>query len=331
MLDAARSEYRSLVKKCHPDVVSNGDEKLAERTFERLNELYRQVKDQIQNGSYGTASSSVITTITTKIHEYRVLQPIATGEVARLYKAEYEDKNGQKKCAAIKIALDDKDNKLIRNEQKILKKLARVLDPKDAVSLPVLIDTFETGDGKAASVLELIDGYDFEALLEHPLYENGLRDPYHIGWILERQLALLGHLHKNMIVHGNIEPRHLMLNPHNHNVVLLDFCFAVDSPEAGDYIHINTPDYSPPEIASKGPPLPQTDLYGLGKSMIYLLGGNPRTGKLPGDIPEPYVNFIRQLTEYDWEDRANDAWKMAYQLIKIRKDFGDGDFKSLPV
>lgn len=342
MLEAAKAEFRAFVKKCHPDLVPEGQKEFATQTFKQLKDLYVCVTDQIRTGIYGHPQASpspasgqtgrsALASISGKLHEYTVYQVIATGEVAKIYKATYVDSNGVTKYVALKIALDSNDNRLITNEQKILNRLAKVLTPQDRFSLPTLIDTFKTRDGKAASALELVDGYDFQQLLDHPLYQNGVKDPYHIGWILERQLALLGHLHKNLIVHGNIEPSHLMLVPHNHNVVLLDFCFAAENPDDADHIHIFTPDYSAPEIESKSPPHPRMDLYGLGKSMVYLLRGDPKTGRLPDDIPRAYVNLINHLIDPDPNKRAGDAWQMAHHLVAIREESGPHQFKPLPI
>lgn len=332
MMRGARAEFRSLARLCHPDVAPAEEKDAAEEIFVELNDLYKRVRKQIENGTYGedeTEEPGLL--FTSRTREYKVTGMIATGEIADIYRASYIDDEGRARTAAVKVAMDEADNHLIVNEQGILKKLARALRPEHRQAMPEIIDTFKTPEGKAATVLEFLEGYDFESLRELPLYEKGIRDPYHIGWIMERCLAFLGHLHSHMIVLGNLEPRHLMLFPHNHNVVFVDFCHAVERPDENDYVRIKTPNYSAPEVSKKAVPGPEMDLYSLGQCMIYILGGNPGTGKIPDDIPAEYVRFIKKLTAKDPGSRADDAWEMARELVEIRKKFGLGNFRPLQV
>lgn len=332
MIAEARNEYRALIRECHPDLTTGPNKRAAEEITKAVNQLYAQVKNQVLNGVYDPANPPrEIAVISTTLHDYQVPDAIATGEVATIYKATYTGTDGLLHHAIIKIALDPADNNLMYNEQMILDTIARQIPEKDRVAFPELIDTFTTPDGRAGSVMKCVQGYDFDSLMDHPLYEKGIHDPYHLGWIMERVLAALGHLHSHMIVHGNIEPRHLMLVPDTHNVVLLDFCFAVLKPGSGEYIRIKTPKFSAPEISKKASPHPRMDLYGLGKCMIHLMGGNPQGSKVPDDIPVPLGQMIKHLTERDTDKRADDAWEVAHRLFQLREEFGRSNFRPLPI
>ena len=318
------NRYRGLALRCHPDLFQG--EPAAEAAFKVLTEMHRQAEERIRQGVYGTprrgASADAISILKTRRREYRVRAALAEGTVADVYLGEFDGPDGAVQRAAIKIARDPKDNALLINEQKLLGKLRHV-------SLPELLDVFETKAGQLASVLSYIDGLDGYALRKLKPHRRGLQPRLHIGWILERQLALLGYLHSQMVVHGNIEPGHLLVVPQNHNVALLDYCFALANP-GKEHIRILNDDYSAPETARRGAALPAADIYALGKCAVYLLGGDPAAGALPSDLDERYARLIESMIEPDPARRANDAWQLAHELVSVREEV-DGRRRFVPL
>ena len=304
--------FKEYAKRCHPDQYRVGGASLAdtasaEAAFKHLNNLQSTAKKLIEEGKYGKRETIAeekepLIVMRNGQRDYRLMDVLAAGTVADVYAGEYDDESGAVRKVTIKIARDPADNDLMRNEQGILRDL-------DHVSLPKLIDTFVTPEGRAGSVFGFIEGMDLYELRELPQHREGLVPLHHLGWILERQLSLLGYLHKNMVVHGNIDPGHLIVTGGVHNVSLVGFCFAVRNPAAGDFIKVMTEDYSAPEVERQWRPHPKSDLYSLGKAMAFLAGGDPGTGRLPSTVHSEIQDFLQRLIEYDPEKRATHAWE----------------------
>lgn len=336
-LAALNKIYFHLATSCQAKHYRN-DEKLLELAhgaFDRLSELYRAAQERIRNGEYGAlpgaakaaTDTSVIGVVESEHTAYSLQALIAEGDLALVYRAEYQDDQGKICKACIKIAKELENNSLLENEQNILAQL-------DHVSLPKLLEGFQLSDGRAVTALTYTEGLNFHQLRDLPMYTNGLAQDteYHLGWILERQLALLGYLHEKGVVHGSIEPAHLVIQGDKHNVVLVDFCWAFKDPAESDHIKIGQEYYSAPEVFAKATPHPAMDIYGLGKSAVYLLGGDPESGEAPPSLEPMMTKFIRRMVEEDRKERASDAHQLAYHLVAIREelDYKGHGFTPLP-
>jgi len=78
------------------------------------------------------------------------------------------------------------------------------------------------------------------------------------------------------------------------------------------------------------PPLPASDLYSLGKTMIFLLGGDVEQGTCPQHVDERFVRFVQFLCRKSPRQRAQDAWEAAQQLAQLRLEvFGEQHFLAL--
>lgn len=322
-LAALNSKYFVLAKRCK-EATKSPDPKaveLGQDTFEALSEIYRAAQESIRSGSYGqgakwkvTSGSQSLGTIAGALHTYSLVELIADGDVALVYRAEYQNEKGEVANACIKVAKDCVDNPLVENEQEILATL-------NHISLPKFLEGFELPDGRSVSVTEFAKGLTFHDLRESNLHGDGLQEPnYHIGWVLERTLAVLGYLHSQGIVHGSVEPAHLIVQPDTHNVVLVDFCWATRDPKEGDHVQIAQEYYSPPEVYEKETPHPAIDIYGLGKSAVYLLGGDPEYVQMPDTLDLLYVQFLERMTAEDPQLRSHDAFQLAHHLLVIRAE-----------
>jgi serine/threonine protein kinase len=87
--------------------------------------------------------------------------------------------------------------------------------------------------------------------------------------------------------------------------------------------------YSPPEVAERGRPTPASDLYALGKCMIYVVGGDPATKSIP-DMDPRLARFLRYLCVESQGGRGQDAWQLYLQVDNIRKQiWGEHTFVPL--
>ena len=156
-----------------------------------------------------------------------------------------------------------------------------------------------------------------------PRYEAGVTDRFHLGWFLERALAVLGYLHEHEVVHGNIEPGNLLFIPAErqilHRVVLVDFCFSIKKAAARAHIGVVTEPYSAPEVHTRSRPHPSMDVYALGMCAMYFAGGDVKTKAVPDDIDPRLRRVIIDMTEPDWERRPSDANELALRVLNIRR------------
>ncbi len=259
-----------------------------------------------------THGAAGIGIVETALHQYRVIRKIGDGEVARVYLGEVIG-IPTVRHVAVKVPKRAEDNSLMLNEQGVLESVQHEF-------LPTIIDRFQTEDDRVASVFELVEGLDLQDLRAIPKHRRGIDPHFHIGWFLERQLNLLGVLHKNMVIHGNLQPKHLLIQGSTHKVVLIDFCWARRNPTQWDRIKIFTEHYSAPEIKQDAPPLPGMDIYSLGKCAVYLLGGNPENGRLPATLDDRIRQFIEEMIEPNYLKRPRDAWVLARKILKIRRE-----------
>ncbi len=237
--------------------------------------------------------------------QYKVKPSPIEGDFCHVFLGERMH-DGAKSNICLKVAMDSSDNALLQNEAQALRKLQHQ-------SLPVLIDSFVTSEGKAANVIQRIeDSYDLYSIREH--FPSGLPQE-HAMWVTDRLLSVLGYLHSNDVLHGSIEPGNIMVTPHNHNGLLIDFTLSL-SPPAEKYLGVN--DYSAPEIEKGAKPSPASDIYSLGRSMIYLLGG--QEANVPSGIDNRFGSFIQGLVRANPNQRKRDAWKALHELKSLRNE-----------
>jgi serine/threonine protein kinase len=254
--------------------------------------------------------------IETPKNRYFITKLLAYGDISTVYEGYYID-NDSKKEVVIKVVCDPIDNDLIGREISSLKFLNADPD-SNVLHLALLLDTFKTKDRNIGVVLQRFEGHTINEVRNHPLYLNGFSD-YHTGWVLSRLLSVVGYAHNKGIIHCNIEPDHILINPALHNVGLIDWCYS--SIDSQDFV-ANNIDYSPPEAFEEGRviPLTSSDLYSLGKSMIFLLGGNIKNNTFPDSVEPRLQQFIQSFVLSSPYQRTRDAWRTYHQLEELRQE-----------
>lgn len=288
---------------------------------------YRPPPPRLRSVPTPPPNSEVDFTISTQGASYRVTKIMAQGDVAMLYRGTCVSGARSGADVTVKIAMERGDNDLLLDEARILRTLHSA-QGSQRKHLSEVIDQFQTPSGQAGSVLSYLDGFDLDEVRDR--YRDGL-NAEHVAWILSRALSAVGYAHHQGIIHGNIEPAHLLVRPSDHNVFLIDWTYAVVAPEkTGQGFRAHNPDFSPPEVMARKPPLPASDIYSLGKTMIYLLGGDVRQGTLPPKVDERFARFVQFLIRESPRQRAQDAWETAEQLAKLRTEiFGSHRFLPL--
>jgi serine/threonine protein kinase len=300
---------------------------VASQSFARLKMFYEQAMQKVDAGTYGAAASPNAeraesgATITTSSHTYRIERALAQGDLSSVYAGTMD---GTQDRIVVKVAEDPADNDLMMNELKTLRYLATEPGPYGK-HLPQVIEDIRTQDQRAGIIMRFIDGVDLNQIREK--YPKGIPDR-HIIWIFRRTLSVLGYAHSKGVVHGNIEPSHIVVSPPDHNIFLIDWAYSVYKPAAtGQGFRAVNEKFSAPEVREKKPPLPQSDLYSAGKCMIYLLGGRLETNELPPEVDERISKFIQFFVRESAQQRPSDAWAMYHELDDLReKVFGPHQF-----
>lgn len=255
---------------------------------------------------------------------YRATSVVANGDVSTVYGA------GD---VVLKIADAPSDNDLMQHETRVLGLLLAQQD-KTTIHLVPPRDQFRTADGRLGTVFQRLDGLDLTALRERfrSRGEPGL-PPRHLIWVLRRALAALGWAHKNGVLHGNLDPSHILVRGRDHMVWVVDWCWAVVNPaQTGQGFKALNETYSPPEVKDRGRPTPASDIYALGKCAIHLVGGDPATKTLPDNMDAKLARFIKYMCVESQGGRAQDAWELYLQIDRIREQiWGAHEFIPLEV
>lgn len=236
---------------------------------------------------------------------------LADGDLAELWRSPGDDGDP---CVA-KVAREAADNDLIFNEAEALQRL-HAAEARQTALLPRLWGRFFTRDGRAGNLLGLVEGYTGLQLRE--LLPGGV-PPEHVVWIGRRLLSVVGFAHNQGLLHGNIEPAHVVVRPRDHRAVLIDWCYTIVEPgRTGQGFRAIHETYSAPEVAQRGRPTPAADLLSIGRTLAFLLGADPLELDLGDHVPEPLRRFIRYLARPSPLQRAQDAWEMYFELERVR-------------
>lgn len=313
-----KKKYRSLAKKCHPDVAPAHLKSLAEHVTALLNETYERALKEIEEGIYEIVDEKellkrreVLFEIKAKSSSFRFYEEMAVGDVAVSYLGLDENDNE----IVLKYPLEESDNELIESEYTLLTTL-------DHVSIPKAIKKVKV-NGRSCLIMPRVKGITLKELLEN--YKE--IDGSHVSWILERLLSVAGYLHFNKIVHGNIKPENLIIDIDNHNVTLIDYSLAIsDANESDSKYRIVNDDFTPPYVSSSSKVIPHADIYAIGKVAIMLMGGDIKNNAMPVSVDSRLRAFIRKLVN----TRTNDAWALWDELIKLRTEiYGNSRFQKL--
>lgn len=217
---------------------------------------------------------------------YEILRPLGEGGFAETYEARHR-LLGTRAC--LKICRHREDEDLMLAE-------ARLLWDLHHPSLPTLRDVLRDQDGRLTLVMRFVEGQTLEAATPIDL-------PTAVQ-VLGRLLRALRVLHHRGIVHNDVKPANIVLEPDRHGVVLVDFGVSSLRPRRTSRAPGFTDLYAAPEVRAGRPPLPESDLYSLGLSVLTALGGDPESRLLPEGVPEPLLELLVALSRREPERRA---------------------------
>ena len=246
---------------------------------------------------------------------YKVVKKIAEGGFGVTYKAEHI-RLGTPVCIKYASRISKKDKKTLLDEAKMIWDLRHF-------GIPAVRDVFETSEGHVAMVMSYIPGPTLADIRKKSDHEDGI-DPEHVGWITDRLLNILKYLHLHGVVHGDIKPQNIIIQPRDHTIVLVDYGLSDFMPLPDSKTKGYTPYFAAPEQIERNPLIPETDFYSLGMTMIYALGGDVEKIKVPGNTPKAMCEFIKKLIKI--EPLSRPSWSDEDLCDSIRQvrvdDFG---------
>jgi len=211
---------------------------------------------------------------------YRILELIAKGRFAGVYKARHE--SGQTVAIKVLPASKAKDPEVLAR----FKREARLLTRLDH---PNVVRAFHVGeaDGKHYLVLEYLEG----DTLAEVLAKRKRLPPVEAVRVVHQALLGLQHIHEKGMIHRDLEPANLMLvgDEASPTVKILDIGLGkavfderekstVDDPSrlTTDGVLVGTPDYLAPEQARSAKSADiRADIYSLGCVLYHALTGQP--------------------------------------------------------
>ncbi|NCJ07337.1 DUF4189 domain-containing protein [Synechococcales cyanobacterium C] len=215
---------------------------------------------------------------------YKILSVLATGGFSQTYLVEDTHSPTHRQCVLKQLKPPSPDPQIQSLMQARFQREAVILEMlgERTTSIPKLYAYFVEND-QYYLVQELIEGQTLKAWIQ----TSGCQNEATVAALLLNILPVLAQVHEAGIIHRDIKPENIILRRHDRQPVLIDFgavkevVTTVMNPQGQPVssIVIGTPGFMPPEQAT-GHPLPQSDLYCLGLTAIFML-----TGKLPYELP----------------------------------------------
>ena len=316
-LDEVKKSYKTMIKKCHPDLYKDREKDEATRITTLLNEYYERALEEFENGIYNLTdekelleTNEVLFDFDVRGKKYKFYKYVSSDDVCDIYEGTSDEK-----LVLLKIVIDKSDNDLLTNEFEIVKEL-------DHYSIIKPVNKIKIND-RVALIYEKPNAFNINDFKK----EYGLVGGSHVCWILERMLSAVGYLHSKMIIHGNIKEENVLINPDNHNVIITDYTLCISKAnEPNRKYKIINDNFSPSYVSKDAKVQPNVDIYAVGKIAVDLLGGDIERITLPISCDYRLRQFIRKLVN----ENEQDAWALWDELIKIRTEvYGTERFKKL--
>lgn len=236
------------------------------------------------------------------VGSYQILRTLGRGGMGTTYLA--WDRNRTVKNAPMLLVLKEMNADMARiaKARELFEREARILKSLEHPGIPKYYDFFVENNRKYI-VMELIHGHNLEQFVN----QRGATDPQRtIKWMIQI-CDILAYLHnlEPPLIHRDIKPANLMLRNLDSRLMLLDFG-AVKELGTALETRIGVEGYSAPE-QYRGKPCPQSDIYGVGSTIIFLL-----TGK----APMQYYRYQSNKFEFDIDNIPNLPTNLA-QILDI--------------
>ncbi len=257
---------------------------------------------------------------------------LGSGGFATTYLAVDKQSNYQTKCAVKQLQPKFNSSSVWASAKERLATEAMVLQWLGKHSqIPEFIGHFEENQ-QFYLVLEFIEGEEFE----QEVHRQVLNEAQAIDFLVDI-LEILKSVHQQGIIHRDIKPSNLIRRKQDGKIILIDFgavkeigtlAFDTSKQKVQTQI-IGTPGYMPPE-QNNGKPIYSSDIYALGKTVIFGM-----TGKSPTEwemmesdhtvgwnqkiaISEAFLKIINRMTADNVSLRYHQASEVLQDLKPLQ-------------
>lgn len=199
--------------------------------------------------------------------------------------------------------------------------------------IPRVVDIFYREDN-----LYIVEDYIEGETLQDYIKKNGFIGFKKISRIAVDICDIIGYLHSfnSPIIYRDLKPSNIIITPKG-KVVLIDFGISriYKQGEYKDTIRMGSKGYAAPEQYGKEQTCTQTDIYGIGAVMYFMIIGKAPATLLETQKDKSYgkeVNIefkkiIQKATQIDIENRYSSVDEMKKELLKISEK--DCDIETL--
>jgi serine/threonine protein kinase len=293
--EVINAAFKALMKIYHPD------HHKTDRIAKSLSEAYKTLSNNKSRKKYDVERDDVNGTI---IGDYKIIKLIAEGGFGKTYLGE-QMLVGEKVCIKHALSISPQDEEILIEETKAVWDLRHY-------AIPAMRNIVKLDDGSLALIMSYVPGPTLEQIVD-----DKKLDPETVCWITQRILNVLMYLHYNGVIHGDVKPQNVIVQPDKHMVVLVDYGLSLIRPSRDSISKGYTPFFAPPEQIKGFTLLPGSDMYALGMTMIYALGGDVKKKEVPSSVPEPVCEFIKRLIAYDILARPD--WEKENLLETLQK------------
>jgi hypothetical protein len=310
----ARASFDDLARAILPGRIA-GDER-AEALFARVQTLHDHFRRMQQLYAELTAPP---VTVAGKRRTYSLLHLLAAGDVAdaHLATADYDHALGADPCYVLKVSRLPEGDAVLDNERHALSAwLTQAGDTTYRKYVPTLAESFVPEHGPPRRVNALLYEPGFYTL-EQVHERHPALDGRHLAWIFKRLLTALGFAHRLGRVHGAALPCHVLIHPACHGLQLVGWGQSVPVGRPVRSLPTRYRPWYPPEVLSRRPATPATDLFLAAGCMVYLAGGDPAKGQMPDSVPAPLQRFLRGCLLEGAQMRPGDAWGLLDEFDEL--------------
>lgn len=216
---------------------------------------------------------------------YRIEEELGEGGMSIVYKARdiVTDKE-----VAIKILRDDTLKKPTS-----IDRFNREARATAALNHPNIVKVITVGNenGKPYMITDYIRGKTLRDVLE----QRGKLSPQEALDAMNQLCSAVLYAHQNDVIHRDIKPENIFITS-DGTIKLADFGIATFMKSTNhitkSQVVVGSVHYLAPELATKGIPTPQSDIYALGVTFFELI-----TGRVPFDADDPVAVCMKQVTD----------------------------------
>jgi serine/threonine protein kinase len=115
--------------------------------------------------------------------------------------------------------------------------------------------------------------------------------------------------HRAGVIHGAVLPEHVLIQPAEHGLVLIDWCYSVPAPASRlTAVVARYRDWYPPELLTGGVGGPDLDIWLATRCMTELTGAA---------LPHRLASFAAGCTLASPRRRPDDAWQLLAEFDEL--------------